>query len=321
MKKIILHAGLPKTGSTFLQDFIFPGLDKSLCEYNPEKITKLLIEISKETISGASFSESRIKELTLQINESLRSIRSPTLLISVEGLMPIQCGGYEKADNILQTVKIFFPHAEIIIFLREQVKWIRSAYSFCLVSKYIMTFDEFINRDSAGNLGLRSHDGLNISVYDYEFEKTKSIIDKYFKVKYFFRFEDIFIEGDNKILKKLSKILDVDSLDLSTQQFSNKGLNEDLMVLISSIVSKIPFRSRWKPAYLYTKYSKIKNTENLKYLYTRYTGRFAKYISELLYRLIPRNYSKLFSAQEEERIRDYYLESNKNFWASNDSSD
>ena len=135
MNKVVIHAGLPKTATSFLQEKVFPNLPKDECAFNPEGLNRILIEMSKEVQSGRGLDKGRISRIQEEVDRELGLVKAPVLLLAVEGLMPLHCGGFENTEQILDILRELFPGAEIVLFFREPLAWFRSAYSFCLGSK------------------------------------------------------------------------------------------------------------------------------------------------------------------------------------------
>lgn len=318
MKKIIIHAGLPKTGSTFLQENIFPGLPADLCAYNPEKLRRMLVEMCKKVIVQGALSEDEVEELRRRVNNEISQIEQDALLISIEGFLPVHLGTYVYADNILGVLKKLTPDATIVIYLREQSAWIRSAYSFCLVSKYILPFDEFVSRDRDGNLCQRSGNHLSLSVYNYPHQTVRDLAKRHFQDVHCFCFEKLFSHQESE-LEKLAKIIGVPRLTARASDKVNKGLDERLMLIVSAVLGWIPFRSCWRTDFFYPRYSKMGLLDRLNYYYLRRSGLLAMMIARVLYRCtnMAKN-QRLFTDANEADIKSFYRSSNEEFWTTAD---
>jgi hypothetical protein len=320
MSRIVIHAGLPKTATSFLQEKVFPFISENECLFNPEGLNRILIGLSKDVQAGCDYDSERIVLLKREVDLELERIEAPMLLLSVEGLMPLHCGGYENTETILHVLQKLFVDAEIVVFLREQLAWFRSAYSFCLVSKYVLPFDEFVCRGDDGQLGRRVHDGLGLCVFDYEYDMIRQVVEHHFPIVHFFSFEELFSERQDQVLSKLASILSVSGLKVSSSIQVNQGLDEGLMVRISNLVRCIPFRDRWRPEYLYTRCSKIGGFRKAKYLYLRKSGQFAVMLAKFLHWIFKQSGSRLFSEEETQRMREHYCQSNAAFWVSRGAS-
>lgn len=315
VQKVIIHAGLPKTATSFLQENVFPSLPEDRCAFNPEPIVRLLLNMVKRLIAGSAMSDGEVESLKREIVAEMAQINAPALLISVEGLLPLHCGGTATSDRILNVLKQLFENPTLVVFLREQAAWFRSAYSFCLVSKYVLPFDEFVNRGKNGDFGPRRTDGLNLCVYDYEYEKIRQLVYRHFKTVYFFSFEELF-SSQEKVFKRLAELIGVLEIRIGSQKKVNQALDERLMVLISKIIRCFPLRSYWKPPYLYVRHASLGWTEMARYLYLRKAGFFSMILARLIHRLPQAGAAgHLFTPEDERRIKSYYAESNARFWA------
>lgn len=315
VQKVIIHAGLPKTATSFLQENVFPSLPEDRCAFNPEPITRMLLNMVKQLMAGSEMPAGQVDGLKKDVADAVSRINAPVLLLSVEGLLPLHCGGYETSERILNVLGRLFENPTLVVFLREQGAWFRSAYSFCLVSKYVLPFDEFVNRGNDGDFGPRRTDGLNLCVYDYEYKKIRQLVHRHFKTVYFFSFEELF-SCQEKVFKRLAELIGVSEIRIGSQKKVNQALDERLMVLISKIIRCFPLRSYWKPPYLYVRYASLGWVEMLRYLYLRKAGFFSMILARLIHRLPQAGAAgHLFTPEDERRIKSYYAESNAQFWA------
>lgn len=111
--KIFVHIGLPKTGTTFLQEKVFPKMDINF--------------ICKENLAIAKLSSKKVN------------------LISDEDLShKLDTFGVNRYEIAYRIHKLF-PNAKIIIVFREKEKWLKSIYNQYLKSVYrpYMPFDKF----------------------------------------------------------------------------------------------------------------------------------------------------------------------------------
>ena len=99
--RVVIHAGLPKTATSFLQEKVFPHLSADECVFNPEGLNRILIELSKQVQSGNNIEIDDVSRIKKDVDEELTRIDAPVLLLSVEGLMPLHVGGYENTKKIL----------------------------------------------------------------------------------------------------------------------------------------------------------------------------------------------------------------------------
>jgi len=122
-KNIILHVGLPKTASTFLQTRVFAALDQREICYNPERVIACIIRSKKRGYSGAS-----LLELRHCIAEELRQISQPRVLLSYEQLCGNPWNGFSAFQEMTDFLSGLFPQATVILVLRRQDDWLLSLY-------------------------------------------------------------------------------------------------------------------------------------------------------------------------------------------------
>lgn len=121
-EKVIIHLGLHKTASSFLQDEVFPNtedyyfLDRRFTQYN-SSFNKLLF--ADESLYDE---DSLIKEL--------QKIKTQKLLISDENLSGKPVGfNYINRTIIAKRLKSIFPTAEVVLLLRGQKEMLRATYN------------------------------------------------------------------------------------------------------------------------------------------------------------------------------------------------
>ncbi len=123
--KIILHIGLHKTATKFFQHNLFPKLDKEKFLYNPPSLDQLLIDYLKaEEIDKIKVLDFLKKET----NSIIQKYPKKTILLSREAMSGNLFSAYKYWEETTRLLKIAFPEAKIIIFLRNQVDWLISCY-------------------------------------------------------------------------------------------------------------------------------------------------------------------------------------------------
>lgn len=175
MKKII-HIGYLKTGTTWFQYNFFPKVE-NINYINPIISKEYFISSSKD-LSGSG----KIKELFLPLDKEIT-------VVSQENLLGGIFMNEDKRIKIAKRLKRFFGDATIIIFIRNQVDLIASAYSMHiklggtkLIDDYLFgitkkgakfPFDFFKFNNKIIKLYKTLFGELNIKFYCYEeFEKN-----------------------------------------------------------------------------------------------------------------------------------------------------
>ena len=130
-KMVVLHIGMHKTASTFLQDILFPNIP------NVTYISRPFTILNHEFNSLQYADESLYDEK--EIRSLVDSIQYQKLLISDENF----CGkpvslGYSNRSVVARRLHSLFPNAQVIVFLRNQIDLLYSLYN-----QHIKIFDHF----------------------------------------------------------------------------------------------------------------------------------------------------------------------------------
>ena len=131
-KNLIIHVGLPKTGTSFLQSKIFPNLEKIYHSGNGDPnvystplacLMNLNHIYRKKNLSFDFVSEKN------KINNFIQNLDCEKILFSSEGLTG--SNRYDCLNNIFNTniLKMIFPEAKIIFMFRNQSNWLESIYN------------------------------------------------------------------------------------------------------------------------------------------------------------------------------------------------
>lgn len=144
MSEIILHIGLHKTATKYLQHHVFPFLNKEKFIYNPEKLDQYLLDYLK------AFDEDKEDVLKCLIKERenlLRNHSGKTILISREGMSGNLFTAYKYWSYTVNLLKKCFPQAKIIFCLRYQPDWLVSCYRESLHEHHYQRIESFLNYD------------------------------------------------------------------------------------------------------------------------------------------------------------------------------
>ena len=81
--KVIIHVGIPRTASTFLQKFIFPQSHNRTIIYNPEYVINIIRELHRQSHTQPLSPDDLDRSRQL-IFDHLKSSQAGTLLLSSE---------------------------------------------------------------------------------------------------------------------------------------------------------------------------------------------------------------------------------------------
>ncbi|MCF7822817.1 MAG: hypothetical protein K9N35_01450 [Candidatus Marinimicrobia bacterium] len=163
-KEIFIHVGMPKTGTSYLQKYIFHNF--SGAQY---------LDISNEYYSHI-FRDIFFKNMLVydkailrkEISDMLSQISANKILISDEGWFGSTIGGshFNLSNNyyLTQLLHETFPEAKIILTIHRQDKWLESMYRHLLREGYYLGIKSFLNfrKGTFGNFQSAFRIGPNI---------------------------------------------------------------------------------------------------------------------------------------------------------------
>jgi len=223
MVKTILHIGMQRTGTTFLQWEVFPKLN---IRY----------------ISPEFFKYGNIGTLA----ESYHFIMKKDTLISNENIWyhGIKDDYEDTRFQRLEIIYKLFPHAKIIFGIRDKDSLLKSLYKKTIASGAIWTYEEFLQQ-------------INPSVFDYNpyVKRLKEI----FTDVYIYRFED-FKKDPDKLIQDMCDFMEVKAPEIERKAYKRKwniGYT-DKQIKIARKLNKvfktpynprgiIPLKYKWHP--------------------------------------------------------------------------
>jgi hypothetical protein len=207
MREHILHFGLPKTASSFLQERVFPRFE-GLTYVGPEQIR-----------NSAAFNHLRLADDSLYDPSAMRAmlagLAGDRVLFSEErfGGRFLGFGGAINRSVIARRLRDLMPNARLLVFLRGQPAYIYSAYQQYIkgFARGTKPFAEFIHapeRYEDGSSGQHHYDELSLGFtphYVFYHEMLKLYTSLFAEVKVLL-FED-FIRQPEQVLREMEAFI------------------------------------------------------------------------------------------------------------------
>jgi hypothetical protein len=237
-RKIIIHVGLQKTASKYLQDVFFPRLNNVAYigrPYTQENYAFNSLQYADNSIYNVSV----IREEFDRIENKIA--KDNTILISDELFSGFPFYNYINRGVIAERLSKVIPDAEIVLFLRGQINLIMSLYNQYVKIGWVDNHldESFLHRPGSGFPlekwieGKRSWDMKNrfinnrsiISPEHFRYSKLYSLYSNLFRKVHVFLYEDFQID-QKTCLQRLSSLL---SSELPTKFALDEALHKKIV--------------------------------------------------------------------------------------------
>lgn len=278
----IVHIGYPKTGSTFLQQRVFPQLDD--IEYvDFHTCVKLFEDVIY--LDDLDFDFQRSKK-TLE-KYSSKSLFSQEALTGA----PYTFKGLNRSRIPHRLKELGF--TQIIITVRNQVAIIDSMYRQYIYQGGVMKFVDFLNLDGKWNHYLR---GYNLDYLKYD-RLVSLYYDVFGKENVLVLPQELLRENQDTFVQLISDFMKVDIPKLKPSKSSNESLS-NLSTALMRVINHFTFNSQ-RPNHLISNWISTKPIKKV----------FQVILDPYLFSLFSRKRSYLKEHQKE-RLSDYFAESN-----------
>lgn len=221
--RTVIHIGLHKTASTYLQRHIFPQLDDQTVTYNPPDIFYFINSIFTLDIKE----KNQIQKAKETADKYKKYNDSKTLFISSEAIS--QLVFKQNYHEHLRILKEIFGEAEIILFLREQSSWLESCYKESIKHHFYQDISDFLNYDGLefkrSDNRLNAAGLLNIDIHKSNWANLIRTTESLFPSIHVFFYED-FQKNNLKETNKILSLLGHPSLKKTPKALSNPGLSK-----------------------------------------------------------------------------------------------
>lgn len=149
-KTVFVHVGMPKTGTTYLQEQVFPYI-KGVHFWRDTNCDEYTAYI--KSIQFGNPSQCHWPEHGQRIRQYMESFQDDRILISDESLCGGVLGGihlnFSNFNNCASILKQVFPEAKLIMTIRRQDAYLESLYRQSLKQGYSQTINRFLNWDDS----------------------------------------------------------------------------------------------------------------------------------------------------------------------------
>ncbi len=231
--KIIVHVGLHKTATTFLQRKLFSNLPDDV-GYNPPAVMHLISAIFEFGFDV----ESRLEALNGLLGQLEKEHRWRVLLISSEHIS--QDMFRQNYGENIEKLSALFPSAAIILFFRDQANWLVSCYKESIKNRCYQSIEDFLNyKDGHFNPTNEKYNRAGMPVLDVYKSDWFSLGEQYenrFQACHFFRYEDL-VSNPESVAGEIYRVLgcNLDWKAPAARDRENVGLSLPSIQLLISV--------------------------------------------------------------------------------------
>jgi hypothetical protein len=167
MTRVVLHVGLHKTGTTFLQQNVFPLIDPLAVAFNPTGITEAI-----RSVYRSNYRSDVVEKESRTIGKIVQESNRP-VLVSYEVMSGSPWVNYADLDKMVDVLQKSFGSATIVVLLRNQIDWLISLYREGLKDGVSASPAKFFD---PGKCSSKSHWHEGVESCEFDFAK---IVDTY----------------------------------------------------------------------------------------------------------------------------------------------
>jgi hypothetical protein len=300
---VVLHIGLHKTGTRFLQREVFRNLDSSRFSVNPDPLWSKLRTAMRNPGSAEPAVAAREA-----VHAWRRSGDKRMLVISEPHISGDMYSSHLDSDVNVSLIKELFPEAVILFFVRNQADWLQSAYRQQLVKgrgRPIEVFLNYYDGDFRHRLDRHVHGIRNVEALNLRF---LHIYQAYATVYgpnrvYLFRQEDLRNSAD-AVKARLAEALGIDRLPLFPGE---KTHNRSFSALAINLFFPGVRKSYPRP----TKMDAGERKRHFNFVTSQFRRLRQGFIQHVFDRFIYHDWDLLQKEGMRERINRHYLQENE----------
>jgi len=166
-KRIIIHIGFPRCGSTLLQREIFPRLEGDVRVVSPACKDRRLIDFlnGRFVMSGRNIDMAPVTDAEKKhVADVIAEYPESTVLVSNEGLVGDSFDNMLPLPHLAGALRALFEEPEILVVIRRQSDIVRSYYRYALEEGFYKSFPAFLGyRDGRfAGFRLQRYAGINV---------------------------------------------------------------------------------------------------------------------------------------------------------------
>ena len=243
-KNIVLHVGLHKTGTSYLQRHVFPHLPQTRFVYPRHYVPE-----DQNPITEFAYRMFHVNPTLLdttdekqKIDAFIEGLSQPNVLISSEDFFGFYFENYLTHRSNSALLKAVFPAAKVVMVTRRQDKWLESAYKQTLHGGFSTSVNRFLNYKNStfGDYNVGVYQGPNVGVKDLNWAGFVQYYQQLFGAQNVLVLPyELFVENPNLFLEKFYAFSGLPEFYPEQKEQTNRGYSL-LSGTVARVVNKLP---------------------------------------------------------------------------------
>lgn len=182
-RRIIVHVGFPRCGSTLLQTSLFPRLGSDIRVVSPASADRRIVDflIERFILCGRNTALQPVTaDEKRKVGDILAEYPERSVLISCEGLVGDSFDNMLPLPHLARALRDLFDRPDIIVIVRRQSDLVKSYYRYAVEEGYYKSYPRFLNYDGGRFKGFRlqRYAGVNVDPTALDFERFVQCFDQ-----------------------------------------------------------------------------------------------------------------------------------------------